>query len=180
MIFLLRLLELTNLKPGDVGFVMNKAWISHAMAWFMGNTWTKKADYSHCFTVAGYFYGRLMVYETSDFEFVLFPLKDYLDGRRCTIFRLPNCDENSVNTIGMNMLGEKYGYLQLISLGLRRILMKTFGVKINNFIRWGLYCTVGPLTIHYDFLKIDPESIDTQELADLFESRGYEKIYEHR
>ncbi len=62
-----------------------------------------------------------------------------------------------------------YGYPQLISMGLRRILDRLFKITIGNFIRWGDVCCQVPLTGLSmtnipPFMGVDPKDWDTEEL----------------
>lgn len=147
-------------KPGDIGFVHNGAMISKIISWAMESKW------SHSFVVIGEVHGVMMVLETSDYEVTIGPLDRYLDGRPLAIYRLEDINDETRELIckrGLSLLGNKYGYAQLISLGVRRLLRK-FGININNFIRSGLVCCAVPLYAYYFILLIDPESIDTEDL----------------
>lgn len=147
-------------KPGDIGFVHNGVLISKIISGAMGSKW------SHSFVVIGEVHGVVMVVETSDYEVTIGPLYRYLDGRPLSIYRLENISDASRSLIckrGLELLGVRYGYAQLISLGIRRLLRK-FGININNFIRAGLVCCAVPLYAYESILGIDPESIDTEDL----------------
>lgn len=146
-------------KPGDVGFVMNDALISKIIGKAMGSLW------SHSFLVIGEVHGVMMVLETSDFEVTINTLERYMDGRHISIFRdetLNDAEAKEVCLKGFKLLGEIYGYFQLLSFGLREV-FKKFGIKIPNFIRWGLVCCAVPMYSFEERLKIDPESINTEE-----------------
>lgn len=155
------------MKPGDIGFVMHKKnWISKTIAWFMSSRW------SHTFMI--YDIGQYGIYiiETTDFEVTISPLTKYLTDRTCDveIFKADiSEDEQRDIILGSGpLIGTIYGYLQLLSLGIRRIL-KRVGIHIGNFLRVGVVCNHVPL---YGYTRtkierlggIDPESIDTEEL----------------
>lgn len=162
-------------KPGDIGFVHNGAVISKIISWAMESKW------SHSFVVIGEVHGVMMVLETSDYEVTIGPLSRYLDGRPLSIYRLEELDEDERSIVcikGLNLLGSKYGYAQLISLGIRRLLRK-FGININNFIRSGLVCCAVPLYAYEFILGVDPESIDTEDLFQKIK-KSFNLIHENK
>lgn len=161
-----------NIQPGDVGFVMhhdNK--MSKLIAWFMGSKW------SHSFVVISKTDYHIFIAETSDFQVTIGSLDRYLDSKTDSveIYSKQDADEimrKAASIRSTLYYGSIYGYLQLLSLGLR-CLLKRFGYRIPNFIRWGMVCTAVPL---YTWNGIDstdpvcttnPESIDTEDLYQL-------------
>lgn len=161
-------------KPGDIGFVHNGAIISKIISWAMESKW------SHSFVVIGEVHGVMMVLETSDYEVTIGPLSRYLDGRPLEIYRNESLSEEArslICTRGLSLLGNKYGYTQLISLGIRRLFRK-FGININNFIRSGLVCCAVPLYAYFFTLFIDPESIDTEDLYQVIK-KSFTLIHEN-
>jgi hypothetical protein len=170
------------LLPADIGFAMSvDSWLSKTIAWFMGSRW------SHTFMIAGSMHGQDMTVETSDYEVYAAPMIDHYGPRKRTaIYRCKVLDDETRKAIvlkSMSHIGETYGYLQLLSLGLRRLLMRA-GIRIPNFFRQGLVCCAVPLygykesTVH-PLSIIDPESIDTEELYQIISnSPHFELIYE--
>lgn len=158
--------------PGDVAFSIHSLNpISKAIAWFTGSKW------SHTILVVEH--GKyIYTSETSDFEVVMHTLDDSINDEtvKMEVYRA-DLDPGSQQLIVsecMKNLGQTYGYLQFISLGIRALLRRWFGIKIGNFIRQGVVCNQHVL---YGLSKVpslgelygmDPESIDQQEL--------YEKI----
>ena len=128
------------LEPGDIGFLMHHDnWISKAIAWFMGSKW------SHTFIVLESAPDRVYTVETSDFEVVVHTLEEYINDPNVSfeIYRaksLEKVQRNMISRESLKTLGETYGYLQLISLGVRCLLRRYFGIKINNFFRQGIVC----------------------------------------
>jgi hypothetical protein len=162
---------LKNLKTGDIGFCMNHDnLISKVIAWFM------KSNYSHSFIIYHVTDERVYILETSNYEVVISTLDKYIkdDDVTVTVFSPKNLSSERRKLIVKEC--EKYewityGYLQLISLGIRRLLMR-INIKIKNFIRHNLVCNQLVLYGYSKFsnikdFKIDPESIDTQELLEL-------------
>ena len=161
-------------KSGDIGFVMNKAVISKIIAKFMGSRW------SHSFMVVGKINGVTMIIETTDFEVIISPIDEYLDGRDLVVFRNKKVKSKQIAKQSFKLVKTRYGYLQLLSLGLRRLLMKV-GIKIKNVVRSGLVCCAVPLYAYQksdtDLAAIDPESIDTEELYQvILNSRQWKQI----
>jgi len=157
-----------SLMAGDIGFVFHTGNpISRLIAWFM------KSRFSHSFLVYGTLRDQTLVVETSDFEVVISTFDRYLADPRCRIevYRptTPGKPQRDLAARhASELLGTTYGYLQLLSLGLRRILRR-LGVRIPNFIRQGVVCTAVPLYGWHGLglpvlSQIDPESIDTEEL----------------
>lgn len=172
-----------NLLPGDVGFLMHHDnWISKAFAWFMESKW------SHSFLIHEVTDRLIYTSETSDFEVVIHCFDKYLEDPNCSIevWRLEGLSEEKRVEIAdlalKENLGQTYGYLQLFSLGLRRLLMR-IGIKIPNFIRSGLVCCHHVL-YGYTLAKIagfealDPEAIDTEEMYQKIKKKGFKKVFE--
>ena len=150
---------------GDVGFVYNGALISKIMRFVMGSKW------SHSFMVIGELNGEIMIQETSDFEVTISGLDKYLDGRPCEIYRV-NQSIKLLPTMWMQGLG--YGYSQLISLGLRRLLYKI--VKLPNFFQRGIICCQIPMYAYKEHFGFHYKSLDTEEFYQLVK-KDMECIY---
>lgn len=150
-------------RPGDIGFVLNNSWTSKIISKIMGSQW------SHSFIFVGYIDNVPMILETTDFEVIIAPLSDYMDGRPIAVFRNNTLNDNERKQVAKRSyenIKTVYGYLQLFSLGIRR-LFKKFGIKINNFFRQGIVCC-GAAAYGYTGTKtnignIDPENMDTEE-----------------
>lgn len=154
-------------QPGDVIMIMNHgSWVSRAIAWFMKSRW------SHAALIIEHSDKYIYMSETSDYEVVVHVLDDYLNDPKMDIeiWRpkfLSDKQKQMVVEECMNNLGVTYGYLQFISFGLRRLLMRV-GINIRNFIRQGMVCSSH---VMYGYCKtsvsafngIDPEAIDTEE-----------------
>lgn len=161
-----------NFQRGDIGFVMtHDNWISRTIAWFMGS------KFSHCIMIIDGSSDRIYTTETTDFEVGIGILESYLYNPKVSIeiYRAKSLDENQVRMIiseCLKNLWMTYGYLQLISLGIRRLLLRYFGIKIGNFFRQGVVCCGHVLTGYSKtdlpgISGIDPESIDTEEFYQL-------------
>jgi hypothetical protein len=171
------------IKKGDIGFAMtHDNWLSRAIAWFMGSSW------SHTFLVLHVTEDRIYTVETSNYEVCIHSLDYYLKNPNCTIAiyqskTITDEQRNMICNEALNVVQTNYGWLQLLSFGIRRIL-KRIGIDIRNFIRQGMVCTAVPLlgykNTHIQGLKgIDPESIDTEELYYLVRiAKTHEKQYE--
>lgn len=143
------------------------------MARFMKSRW------SHSFIVIET--GRYQTYvcETTDFEVTISGLEKYFEGKDVAmeIWRpIPWIPVDAVVLESLSKVGTGYGYFQLLSLGLRRILMR-FGIRIPNFIRHGMVCchvvTYGYRCSGIDGLNgADAEAIDTEELYELVSRSG--------
>jgi hypothetical protein len=170
--------KLPELKPGDIGFaVPTDAWFSKAIAKFMGSKW------SHTFLVAGELNGETVNIETSDYEVYCAPVRHYTESAREIEVWAPvglnDSQRADIVSKGTRLIGQTYGYLQLLSLGLRRVLMR-LGIRIPNFIRQGLVCCAVPIYGYKDtgihpIGMIDPESIDTEELYQIVARSPYFK-----
>lgn len=169
--------------PGDIGFVMHKKnLLSRTIAWFMGSQW------SHAFIVLEATPTRTYILETSDFEVMVSDLGVYLSDPDCHLVvyspaGLSDLMRELVCQEAMKNLKSVYGYAQLISLGIRRLLMRV-GIRINNFFRNGLVCC-HVVTYGYRISRIpglsgiDPESIDTEELFQIVDkSPRFTKVME--
>ena len=162
-------------QNGDIIFIMNHhMWISRTIAWFMGSKW------SHCGIVIDRSVDRTYTTETTDYEVAIGILESYLYHPSVSIevYRAKSLSEDEKKMIVsecLKNLWKTYGYLQLISLGIRRLLIRYLGIKIGNFFRQGIICCGHVL---YGYSKtslpviggIDPESIDTEELYVLVKS----------
>ena len=165
-------------EPGDIVFIMhNESWLSKAIAKVMGSKW------SHSAVVYGEAFGKTLLCETSLYQVNLDYLDRYLDD--------PNCEIEVYRKAGVSdcapkirsncdpMLGKMYGYLQLLSLGLRRL----FRLKIPNLIHQGLVCCH---VIAYSlngvdecFTGLEKESFDTEELYRMMEEFKYINVYKN-
>ena len=154
------------IKSGDIGFAYHKTnLLSKLLKGAMGSQW------SHNFIV----FDENYVIETTSYKIQLWELKNYLESieHDVMIFSTDLTDQERYATQieAIKHVNEVYGYLQLISFGIRRLLMK-FGIKIPNFFRQGLVCSAVVLysynkTNNKLLSKIDPESIDTEEVYQL-------------
>jgi hypothetical protein len=156
------------LNKGDIGFIIHKKNIlSKTIAWFMKSRW------SHSFLVMGQWEHKTMLLETSDFEVVISTIDPYLNNPKVDveIYRSKTIGYNDsfkIRDEGFKIVKTIYGYPQLISLGIRRLLMR-IGIKIPNFFRFGMVCCAVPIYGHRvakssELYGLDPESIDTEEL----------------
>lgn len=174
-----------ELEPGDIGFLMHHDnMISKIIAWFMGSKW------SHTFGVLFRIPSRTCLLETSDFQVVISTFERYLKNPNVElqIFRPVRLSREQLELIAEKAAeteGTIYGYFQLISLGLRRLLMRV-GIKIPNFIRQGMVCT-HPWLYGYrhsdipGLAGIDPESIDTEEFYQLcLNQNHFMMIFQYR
>lgn len=155
-------------KPGDVAFLMHHDnWISKALSWFMKSKW------SHSFLVIEQTEQFAYILETSDFEVCIADLDRYIADPQVTmeVYRFSDLSDDDAKemvryTTNLN-LGTIYGYLQLLSFGIRSLLGR-LGIQIKNFIRQGLVCDESVLVgLAYkvpEFKGIDPKSIQTEEL----------------
>lgn len=170
-----------ELKTGDIIFVMhNDNLISKLIAKAMGSKW------SHSALVYGNMNGRALLCETSDFEVTLNWFDRYLKDKNVSLevyrhkdhYNVINGNEEVIQDMCDSILGKMYGYLQLISLGIRRLCK----LRIPNFIYSGLVCchVVGyGLNVIKDsgFDGIDPESFDTEEMYQMIKSKGWIEIF---
>lgn len=170
-----------KLVTGDVVFVMHHgSLISKIISWAMGSKW------SHSAIVYDNLAGKTLLCETSSFEVTLNWFNRYVSDKNTSIEVLRHHDW--VNVISGNeakiqkscdsLIGVVYGYTQLISLGLRRLLR----LRIGNLFRSGLVCChVVGYGLHElpgtGFEKVDPESFDTEEMYQWLKRDGWVTIY---
>lgn len=172
------------LQPADIGFLMHHdAPVSKIIAKFMGSKW------SHTFLIAEQTTARTYTVETSDYHVETGWFDRHLADPNVSmvIFRptkLGLADKQRVVSVAIGTCYHtRYGYLQLLSLGIRRLLMR-FGVVVKNFIRQGMVCDHVVLygyrgTDIPGLMHIDPESIDTEEVYQLLlglVAQGYFEI----
>jgi hypothetical protein len=168
------------LKPGDIGFMMtHNNVISKIFRWAMGSKW------SHSFLVHEVTPRHVYTSETSDFEVQIHLLEVYLNNPHVSleVWRKEELSEGERRRIAEQAvkknLGDTYGYLQLVSFGLR-ILLRKVGLKIKNFIKQGTVCC-GHVASGYHLAKIpgwefDPEGIDTEEMYQIIQGMGFKRI----
>jgi len=174
---------LEDTKPGDIIFVMHHDdLISRTIAWFMKSQWSHSAliiDNGKQFTFTT---------ETNVFCVKHGTLEAYLedDFTSLEIWSPINLEEKIRNKIAKNSLDyvdKAFGWLQLISLGIRRLLMR-IGIKIPNFIRQGLVCDHVILYCYKNYISDfpeDKESIDTEELYQIIKNCGqFKKTFERK
>lgn len=163
--------ERPQLMPGDIYFTRDySSKLSGIFAWFM------KSWVSHCGVIHHQTDRNTYCIETSNLEVGFADFDRYLKSKehRVEVWRL--CRVRTPTRLMIAHAPEEvvetlYGYLQLLTLALRRLLMR-LGLKIPNFIRQGMVCTAIPLiglrrTKIKGLTGIDPESIDTAELRDV-------------
>lgn len=170
-------------KTGQVFFTKDKKnIISKIMAWFMQSEWSHSGliyqpTERHTYTL-----------ETNDYCVTHNIVDSYMDEeeRSLVIYEVLN-QEGTKELEAMlktreTVYGKTYGYFQLISLGLRRLLMRV-GIKIPNFIRSGLVCchVVGYYFKNLgatEIANLDPESFDTEELYQMIKnSPNFKEVY---
>ena len=158
------------MKRGSIAFIMNhKNPISRVISWGMSSKW------SHTALVVDDMLGETVSVETSDFEVYMTPFAIHLDPNASFEVYEPVTEQGpEVSYTAMGLVGQVYGYPQLVSIGLRRLLMK-LGIKIPNFIRIGLVCCAVPGYAYksgsIQWLKdLDPESYDTEEFYQLIKA----------
>lgn len=164
-----------DLKAGDVFFIMHeKNVISKMIAWAMGSKW------SHCGVILGEYRNDYITCETTDFEIALKTFGLYLAANFIEIEVLRPIEDYSetelfdLNQTAFSFQGQIYGYLQLFSLGIRRLLMR-LKIKISNFINVNKVCcavVIALLSTTKKSLKIVPTSIDTEELYQKLKTRA--------
>jgi hypothetical protein len=173
---------MNNIKKGDIGFLMHHDnIISKTIAWFMQSKW------SHSFIIADVIDDRIYILETSDFEVTFGYLERYLNDPHCSmeIYSFDSLTEAKRTDMVQHAInlyfGSVYGYLQLISLGIRRLLGR-IGIKIKNFFRQGVVCCGVPMsalsiTTILPFTNMDPESKDTQEFYEMIKTSSAKLVY---
>lgn len=164
-----------TLKEGDILFVMHHdSLLSKTIAKVMGSRW------SHSAIVYGECFGKTLLCETSLYQVNLDYFERYVADPNCEfeVYRKKGISENGPK-IRSNcdlMLGKMYGYLQLLSLGIRRL----FRLKIPNFIHQGVVCchviAYALDGVDCKFTKIKKESFDTQELYSRMGEYMYKKV----
>jgi hypothetical protein len=167
------------IRECDVFFIMHKDnLISKAIAGAMG-FWASHSGIVKEVTRQG-----IYTVETTDFEVVIGDFNDYINGEQVEyeVWRLPikPTEFARIREMSEAQRGKIYGYLQLFSFGVRRLLMK-FGIKIPNFFRQGLVCchvvTYGFKNSSLkEFADLDPESIDTKEMYDMIRTIAGAKL----
>lgn len=123
--------------------------------------------------VLGPYADDVLIVETSDFEVMISTLSRYTQDPNCALeiyrpVKFSSEDGATSRKETFAILKTVYGFPQLLSLGVRRLLMRA-KIKINNFFRMGVVCCAVPLYGHTKcksspLFGIDPESIDTEEL----------------
>lgn len=162
------------MRKADIIFIMHHdSWLSRTIAKFMGSKWSHTAI---CYDASG---EKDYILETTEYRVKLTDLDDYTFDPECE-YEIWTCDD--LEPIMIDEIVDEcykfnnniYGYFQLISLGIRRLLMK-IGIKIPNFIRHSIVCNqlvlYGYQKSNIKELIFDPESIDTQELYDIVSKR---------
>jgi hypothetical protein len=179
----------SNIRPGDVFLVRSRGyWYSDAIAWFMGPD--KNGDkWSH----TGIVRDRaddvgLLTLETSDFEVTYGSLEKYINNPDKYHLKVMRPKEftgdikKALDDTDDLLYGNMYGYLQLLSFAVKRLL-KRCGIKIHNFIRQGQVCTAvallylskcGPEYFH----KLDVEEHDTTDFANMAIDLEFEVVFE--
>lgn len=113
--------------------------------------------------------------ETSDFHVEYRDFNRYLVDPNVSyeVYRLPikNDERLKVVDASAQTYGIGYGYFQLFSFYIR-ILAAKLGIRIKNFIRWGVVCCHVVLYGYKEssikeLNSIDPESIMTKEMYDI-------------
>jgi len=169
------------LGTGDIGFLIHKdSWMSRVIAWFMGSRW------SHTFLVVEKGVFCTWVSETTETIICTGILNNYLDDIEVEmeIFRpkITPGEKHKVVERCLENHGKWYAYIQFISQGIR-LLLKKIGIKIPNFLPYGLQCNSHVLT-GYCLTSIPglegivPQSVDTEELYQIVRSSEYfERVY---
>jgi hypothetical protein len=166
-------------KPGDIFFVMHHDNVlSRVIAWFMDSR------FSHTGFVVEQSPEHIYTLETSDYCVGFSILEEYLSDPRCSIevWRYPFSDDQARTILAeaIQLDDRVYGYLQLLSFAVKRIL-KRFGVHVPNFLRFGIVCDqvvyaglrVSPITF---FQGLEPLDYDSQDLIEMIQAQGFERI----
>ena len=181
--------SLTDVRPGDVFLVR---WYNNRMsgviAWFMRSRWSHSGVVRYRAVT-----GENLTLETSDFEMTYGSLEKYVAAKavcQLRVLRVPGAFTHTelpelqvaLAAVDAAYYGRMYGYLQLLSFAVVR-LARRIGIRIPNFIRQGQVCTAAPLMVlslgaHPLFAGVDPEALDTGDLAVLLEQAGAEVIFE--
>jgi len=171
-----------NFKPGDIFFVMhNGSKLSRLMAWFMQSKW------SHSGLIYEPTDRTIYTLETSDYEVTHQDFNTYINDSTVNLevwspVSLSDSDRLAVTSAAVLVEGDVYGYLQLLSLGLKDSL-KRLGIKISNLLQIGVICCdvviYGYAASNMQELHIDPRSIDTQDLYEIVINSGkFIKVFE--
>jgi hypothetical protein len=148
----------------------------------MSSQWSHAAVAIDQGTMGGY------LMETTDLEISVGLFSRYLEDENVSVavFRCETLSYSDIIKIreqSKKLEGKIYGYLQLVSLGIRRLLMRV-GIKIPNLIKLGTICnqvvTLAYAGINKDpFTKLDPKGVDTDELFQaLLESKDFKLIFQ--
>lgn len=170
-----------NLQPGDVVFSFNKhSWISKIFAWFMQSNW------SHCFLIVEKTALRTYEVEMANHHVVESVFEEKYLGKDFSleVWRPTNLDETTllqIAAVGIAGQNKRFGYLQLFSLAVRRLLSR-IGIHIPNFIHWGVTC---PQVVLYPystvqgtpFTGVPVDQGDTEDLYQLVVNAPFEKVF---
>jgi len=145
----------------------------------MGSQW------SHSFVVIDQSHDTTYLCETTDLEVSIGRLEAYIQDPNTTL-ELWACDltddqRMTMRKIALQKYGTVYGYFQLLSLGIRRLLMR-IGIRIPNFIQEGYVCDQVPLDscikagIPY-FNGKNAKAYDTQEFYEMMQPSGFVRTF---
>lgn len=162
-----------TLKPGDVVFVMhNDNKLSRIIAGAMGSKW------SHSALVADVGASYVWLCETSDLEVTAGTFDRYLADPAVSLevwsHKTMTPEARSATVKGaMAQIGTVYGFLQLLSLGVRRLCMR-MGLKFGNLFRQGMVCCAVVLYGLKEsvYPTVDPEGMDTEEMYQMIKNSG--------
>ena len=157
---------------GDIGFVItNKNILSEIIAWFMGSKW------SHSFVVVY----DLRTVETNNTVVYLNTLDDHVYNKDKNLeIWSPNCSNEQRKQIveaSLRMVGIKYGYLKLLAMGFRRILMK-IGIKTPLLWTRGTVCDDVAIAGLNSAGILSVKNIDTEELYQLVKKSGFKMVFD--
>lgn len=173
-----------ELKPGDIFFVMHHDhWLSKTIAWFM------QSKFGHSGLILEQTAKRVYTLETTDFEVTESLFDRYENDEFCSfeVWRqeaLSDDDRQAIMTRALFYDKAVYGYLQLLSFAVKRLLGR-LGIRIPNLVRSGLVCCH---VVLYGYQgsgvkgldQADPEEFDTQELYEMVENSSMIKVYEKK
>lgn len=161
------------MNPGDIVFVMHRdSWVSRTIAWFMASRW------SH--TALIFDSGRHVITTETNPYCVKHGTMTALDRDKASEYEvwspigMSDWQRREIVDRSIDWIDKPYGWLQLFSLGVRRLVMR-IGLKIPNFIRQGLVCNHVVLYAYIGQIPqfpADPESIDTEELYQIVRGCG--------
>lgn len=173
---------MAELKVGDMGFIFHRDNpMSKVIAWFMGSRW------SHSFIVLEVTPMRTYICELSDFTVTIGAIDRYMTDAQVDLEvwspNLTSEQREKMAAASLTQYNTLFGYTQLLSLALRRMLMR-IGIRIPNWIRQGLVCD--QLVLYgYQFSPIspfagmDPKSADTEEMYQMMlRSGAFTKVLE--